>query len=1389
MMALGWGRTAGSVEVWKRMSAGEVVLMGASWRSRVVRIAAEACTAACLMVAFAAAPAMAVWGSPEAVGRGSLSNPLGIAVEESTGDLYVANVLFSGSDKFGLAHNLLSPPSPFGGGEVFSGLTLNAANGRVYVVNGGAQTIQSFDPASGEKLGEFSIAGSANYEKTFTIVQIASDGAGNVYLPNAPNNEVQVFGAEGGAPAGGVAASIKGEGEHALSGPTGVAVDSGGHVWVADDGDGRVEEFEPSGEFVKELPVPGVQSVAVDASGDVFASVVEAVGPHTGPHVVEFDSTGSRIEEFGLGTLGEPTFSFPVANAVAVDDAHQIVYVSDGEPDDVVWAFTKRPVVGTESPAAVSATAATLRGSVNPGGEALSSCEFEYAPEAEYEVSHSYSHTIACAQSPAQIGSGSEPVQVSAEAAGLETDEIYHFRLRASNAAGTSFGADVPFTAIEEVFGFQLSGPDALGMVVSNSADPSEPAAGNPADLDTQAGSHPFDVTTRFLINTRPDGALPSNLQPKDYYVDIPAGFAGSVAKVPRCKMSDLSSLSNRQRPPGCPTASQVGVMRLFGIPQEGTVETEVLPVYNMVPSSGVPAELAFAYILIGEPVTFQLRPSGADGGYGITARVPNISEVKPIVGSQLTLWGVPADPAHDAERFLPERGASSNSGFIPGDAEGKPLPAGTAEVPFLTNPTRCGAQEDATINADSWLHPGQLGEDGRPLPGGEGWVTAHTPMFPNGITGCGKLTFHPEMEVKLEKTVADSPTGLTVDLRVPQSEGANNLATPSLREARVTLPQDLSISPSQANGLEGCTPAQIKLHSLAEPECPNASQVGRLEVVTPLLPEPLTGQIYLSSERQGSMFHIYLVVEGQGVLVKLEGSVTANEQTGQLTSTFRENPQLPFSELKLTFYGGPRAPLATPNACGSYQTASFFEPWSHHEANGEPTGTPNAEPAVEPFPISSGCVSGFAPGFKAGMENPVAGAFSPFYLQISREDDEQELSGVQIKMPKGLVGKLAGVAECSDAQIAHAEHNTGTAEKANPSCPTGSQIGIVQSAVGPGEAPFYVPGKAYLTGPYKGAPYGVVVIVPALAGPFDLGTIVVRSAISIDPHTAQVTVTSDPLPRMLAGIPLKVRQIEVAVNRHDFTLNPTSCNATQVTGSLESAQKAQHAVSARFQVGDCGSLAFKPGFKVFTKARHTKRFGDSLRVKVTSGPGQANIRSVLVKLPKALPSRVETLKGACSEKQFAENPAGCPAAARVGTAVARTPILSTPLTGPAIFVSHGGAAFPDLDIVLQGSGITVILEGNTNIHHNVTTSDFKSAPDVPVSSFELTLPTGAHSALAANGNLCFKTVKKGKHRIKRRVKLTMPTTITGQNGKVLKQRTIVAVEGCGDVRGRRKKS
>ena len=788
-----------------------------------------------------------------------------------------------------------------------------------------------------------------------------------------------------------------------------------------------------------------------------------------------------------------------------------------------------------------------------------------------------------------------------------------------------------------------------------------------------------------------------------------------------------------------------------------------------MVPAPGAPAELAFP--VLGHPIAVTVRPR-SDGDFGISAAVRNVSEQLEIDGAVMTLWGVPASPVHDPERFR-RNGFAINNG-LPGTAQRQPLPAGTPEVPFLSNPTRCGAVAEASVTGDSWLHPGRLAEDGRPVPGGESWVTAHTQMYPDGITGCGKLTFEPQIEVRPSTSVADSPMGMTVTVRVPQNENPNNLATPELRNATVTLPQGVSIDPSAANGLGGCTPAEIKLHSEAAPECPDASQIGRLELVAPSLPEPLSGRVYLSSEHSGNVFHIFQVIEGQGLLIKLEGTVVANEQTGQLTTRFTELPQLPFSELKLTFDGGAGASLASPQHCGTYTTTTALEPYSQEGAERE-LGHALATPS--PFSQSqfaSGCGGAFAPSFSAGTSNPAAGAFSPFSLTFSRSDGEQDLSGVSVTMPPGLSGKLAGVQQCSTAEIEAAQHNSGAAEQASPSCPAASQLGTVQAGAGPGEKPFYDAGKVYLTGPYKGAPFGLVEVVPLLAGPFDLGTVVVRQTININPNTAQVTVASDPLPTIIDGVPLRVRTVHVEINRPEFTFNPTSCDPMNVTGALSSTEGATANVSSHFQVqaASCATLKFAPKLSASTSARASKAGGASLDVKVASGTGQANIAKVDLQFPKQLSSRLTTLQKACTEAQFNATPAGCPAAADIGSAIVHTPILNAPLAGPVYLVSHGGAAFPDVEIILQGEGVELVLDGKTQIKQGITYSHFETVPDEPFTSFETKLPTGRYSIFGAN------LPEKAKYNFCGQ-SLSMPTTIVGQNGVVVHPTTKIGVTGC----------
>jgi hypothetical protein len=639
------------------------------------------------------------------------------------------------------------------------------------------------------------------------------------------------------------------------------------------------------------------------------------------------------------------------------------------------------------------------------------------------------------------------------------------------------------------------------------------------------------------------------------------------------------------------------------------------------------------------------------------------------------------------------------------------------------------------------------------------------------GMLGCGKLQFTPTIEIQPEATSADSPTGLHVDLHVPQNANPAGLAEADLRGATVTLPAGLTIDPSGANGLEACSPTQIELSGPEPARCPDASKIGSVEVHTPLLDHALKGAVYVAQQGNagagqgsnpfGSLLAIYIAVDDpqSGVVVKLAGRVTLDPYTGQLTTTFEKNPQLPFEDLKLELFGGARAALATPQTCGMATTTSLLEPWSHQSSPSEAEGTATAMPSSS-FEVT-GCANPmpFGPSFTAGTITPLGGRFSPFTLTFSRHDGEQDLSGITVETPPGLLGMLSRVQLCPEPQAS------------SGGCGPQSLIGHTRAAVGSGSRPLWVSGSVFLTGAYKGAPFGLSIVVPAVAGPFNLGNVVVRAAIQVDRHTSALSVTSDPLPQIIDGIPLRTRAVDVAIDRPNFIFNPTNCSRQQITGTMTGALPdgspgSTVPLSVPFAVANCSSMPFKPKFTVLTHANPTKANGAYLHVKVTSGPGQANIGKVKVDLPKQLPSRLTTLQQACPDATFNANPASCPAGSVVGSATAVTPVLKNPLTGPAYLVSHASAAFPDLVIILQGEGITLDLVGNTDIKKGITISTFNSVPDAPISTFDLMLPEGPHSALAAYGNLC-------------KSKLNMPTAITGQNGAVIKQTTRIAVAGC----------
>jgi hypothetical protein len=662
----------------------------------------------------------------------------------------------------------------------------------------------------------------------------------------------------------------------------------------------------------------------------------------------------------------------------------------------------------------------------------------------------------------------------------------------------------------------------------------------------------------------------------------------------------------------------------------------------------------------------------------------------------------------------------------------------------------------------------------------------------PLGFGGCGRESFTPTIGVAPDSAAGSTPTGLSVDLRVPQERllVAGSLAESAVRNTTVTLPQGMALNPAAADGLLSCTTAQtgyegvdpgsgMLLFSDEEAICPDAAKIGTVEIETPLLHDALTGAVYLAAQEEnpfGSLLALYLIAKDpvSGVLVKLAGQVTSNPDSGQLASTFVNAPQLPFSDLRVHFFGTARAPLATPQACGYYQTVATLAPWS-----GQSAATPSSTFQIASGPGGSPCQAPppFSPALTGGSSDIQAGGFTAFTTTMSRQDGQQALRSVQLKLPPGLLGTLAKVALCPEPQA-----DQGT-------CGPASEIGSTVVSVGLGGDPYSVEGgKVFITGPYEGAPYGLSIVNPAKAGPLDLerGTpcdcVVVRAKIEVDPLTAALTVTTDDagayaIPTMLDGIPLEIKHVNVTIDRPEFTLNPTNCSPMRLTGTLASAQGASASIAVPFQVANCATLTFKPKLSASTNGRTSRARGASLHVKLTypAGRENANIKAVKVDLPKQLPSRLATLQNACRAATFQSNPASCPPGSKVGQASATTPVLPVKLVGPAYFVSHGGVKFPELAIVLSGYGTTVQLHGETSVNPktNVTSSTFRTIPDVPVGTFELTLPQGRGSALAATADLCA-------------TKLKMPTAFTGQNGAQIHLDTPIAVTGCERRRPRR---
>jgi hypothetical protein len=932
-------------------------------------------------------------------------------------------------------------------------------------------------------------------------------------------------------------------------------------------------------------------------------------------------------------------------------------------------------------------------------------------------------------------------------------------------------------------------------------------------DPFTQAGGHPFAANATVVFNHTPEvegNIWSSGGMPQDIETELPPGFYGSPQNTERCSAAQLGS--GREPGEDCSPDSRVGfVTPIVGrAPIEAgraapfaRASQETVLVYSLEPAPGYAA--SFGFVVAGSFFTLNAKVR-ADGNYGVTigdahaATIPGTYHGVLAVSLTFCGYGVTGHGAVNGE--------SSTAACA--------VPVGGSR-PFLTAPTRCeGPAPTTTLTADTYQEPADYVS--KTVYNGVKLVKGAVSAVESFATGCNLLQFDPEVEFNPSggreggTSQAGQPSGSTFDLKVPQTNEAEKSATPELKDATVTLPEGMSADPSAADGLEACTNVQFGLGSTVEPtepaHCPPGSQVGTVKVVTPLLEKPLEGQVFvgepecspcsIADAEQGHLFRLLLQVRlpERGVIVKLAGKVSANPTTGRLEATFTEQPQLPFSELILTLKGGPRAPLANPQTCGSATTTTDFTPWSAPGLGGlsgteSIEGTPDAAPsstfAVDWDGKGGACPTAlpFSPTFLAQTASSAAGQYSPLSVSFGRpepgseaeERDEQNLAGISLNMPDGLLGKIAGVEQCAEAAA-----NAGT-------CSSAAEIGTATVAAGAGSHPYYLSGHVYLTGPYKADPFGLAVAVPAEAGPFRLagntgtGLEVVRAGIALNSRTAALTVTSDPLPQIVDGVLLRLHDIRVDVSRSRFTLNPTSCASGQqiagtITGQPILQGEAAKTVSgsSQFAASGCAGLPFAPSFSASSQAQTSKADGASLRVLVAQKPGEANIAKVDVQLPKQLPARLTTLQKACLAATFESNPAACPAASTVGVAVAHTPLLSSELTGPAILVSHGGAAFPDLEVVLQGEGITLILDGGTDIKKGITYSRFETVPDAPISSFELNLPQSSDSLLAtdlpasANSSFC------GQN-------LVMPTTITGQNGKQIIQKTKITTGACTKVK------
>ncbi len=895
-----------------------------------------------------------------------------------------------------------------------------------------------------------------------------------------------------------------------------------------------------------------------------------------------------------------------------------------------------------------------------------------------------------------------------------------------------------------------IAAPAASAVEFANLGASLDDIDGNP---ERQAGSHP-DITVRFDVpQIDPDDVDSFPVEaPHRFLIDLPPGLLVNPFAAERCPETALKG-GNSGNAAACPVDSQIGIAYI-GPRSANPLEA---PIYNVVAPEGSPAMFAFNSLGVVVRLTPTLRP----GQYAITIDSGSISQGIVIAGAKTVFWGVPSDEVHDPDRYGP---------LVPG-FYWKPATTDYPRKAFTLTTTECSATpQSMTAKIDGWKTIGD-------------WTTgtfnSDFDDEPFLFTGCDQVPFTPTIQARPTTNLADSPSGLDVTIKTPQNTDPDGLSEAHLKDVVLTLPPGMTVNPASANGLGTCSPAQVGLSSpVGQPKavfdgnavsCPPASKLGTVQINTPLIDHPLNGAIYLADQNNNpfnSLLALYISVEDplSGTTIKLAGQPVPDSKTGQLTVSFKDNPQLPFEEMKVNMFTGPRAALKTPNGCGQFVANAALTPWSAPE--GDVANRTDAF-AIEKGANGGACLASEAqapnaPAFTAGTVDPTAGAYTPFTLKVSRADGTQRIDQIKTTLPKGLLGKLAGVSYCPDAALIAAEGKAGKAERDQASCPASSAIGNVTVGAGAGSDPYYATGKAYLAGPYKGAPLSMAIITPALAGPFDLGTVVVRTALQVDQATTQITAVSDPIPTILQGIPLEVRSIVVSMDRSQFVKNPSSCNPSQVLGGVTSVLGSETALASHFQVGGCERLAFKPKLDLRVKGGTKRAKYQQLTATLTARPGEANIGRASVTLPRSVFLAQEHIRTICTRPQWAAD--ACPKAAIYGKATAWSPLLDQPLTGN-VYLRSSDNKLPDLVADLRGQ-IRVALVGRIDSHNRGIRTTFETVPDAPVSKFVMNMQGGKKSLLVNSRDIC-----KSKNRA--------VVKLDGQNGKTFDSQPVVR-NGCG---------